>query len=340
MGVRVAMVTGSYPPDACGVGDYTAHLVEALREDNCEVDVFTACDFKALNAARLAREISARGPDVVHIQYPTAGYGARLGPQILSLLAPRCVVTLHEVSQVNPLRRLSLYPFSLRACRIIFTTEYEKDYAARFAPWISGRSSVIPIGSAIPSGTSHTGKDLDDIVHFGLIRPRKGIEEVLELARLIRAASLPWRVRVVGMVEPRFLPYLQGLQNASKDLPVTWDLGLPEDQVALLLARAKVAYMPFPDGASERRSSLLALLANSVVTVTTMGSFTPREMAGAVEYAATPEDALLQVVDILSNTAKRSRLIEAMQQYVRRREWPQIAARHEALYRDVLQGRS
>ncbi|MEO8330918.1 MAG: hypothetical protein ABI479_00670 [Gallionella sp.] len=322
------------------MGGYTYRLVEALREKDCEVDVFTGNNFKLLNATNLAEQVLASKPDIVHIQYPTAGYGPSLGPQMLSVLIRRCVITLHEVSQVNLLRRLSLYPFSFRTRHIIFTNAFEKDYATKYAPWIARRSSVIPIGSAIQPCDSNQEKDLSEIVYFGLIRPKKGIEEVLTLARLIKLNSLSMSIRIIGMIEPRFQPYLLRLQNVSSDLPVTWNLGLPEDVVSVLLSRSKVAYMPFPDGASERRSSLLALLANDVATVTTSGPFTPYEMNGVVKYAATPAEALPLIKEFLSNVEKRSEVASEMRKYMQRRQWGEIAAAHAVLYQSALKLKS
>jgi glycosyltransferase involved in cell wall biosynthesis len=330
------MVTGSYPPKACGVGDYTNSLVGALRTIGCDVDVMTDRDFKLFNARNLAKEISLKKPDIVHIQYPTSGYGSDLGPQMLSVLMRGCVVTLHEVSQVNLLRRLSLYPFSIRSSRLIFTNTYERDYAEKHAPWLGQRTSVIPIGSAIQFSSQEQERDSKEIVHFGLIRPKKGIEEVLNLARVIKKNSQAMRIRIIGMVEPRFEQYFQDLKEAANGLPVSWSIGLPEAEVAALLSRAETAYMPFPDGASERRSSLLALLANEVVTITTLGLFTPSEMDGVVEFAATPHDAFTIINNDLSNAEKKAAMTIQMRKYMQRRQWSEIAAAHKALYQLIL----
>ena len=41
--MKVLLVTGSFPPMKCGVGDYTACLAEALaRKPNIEVAVLTS----------------------------------------------------------------------------------------------------------------------------------------------------------------------------------------------------------------------------------------------------------------------------------------------------------
>lgn len=335
--IKLAMISGSYPPDTCGVGDYTARLVETLRDSGIDVRVFSSYKWNLLGFSRLYRKLSYFKPDVIHIQYPTVGYGKGILPQLLSLAIAPCVVTLHEVSQVHVLRRLSLYPFALGAERLIFTSDYEMNYALKWAPWLANRSSVIPIGSFISTPIDACEKDLDDIVYFGLIRPKKGLEQVIRLAYLAKSEGVSLSVRIIGSVDSKQQPYLDQLQSASAGLPIRWELGLPEPQVANLLARSRIAYMPFPDGASERRSSLLALLLNGVATVSTKGAFTTGAMADAIAFAETPEEALHIVKGLMAAPEKQELLAQKARRYARRHGWDSIASRHLELYREVLQ---
>lgn len=335
--MKVAMVTGSYPPMTCGVGDYTHKLVGSLQEIGAKVDVFSSgLDWSLLNSKKLADSISAASPDIIHIQYPTVGYGSSLGPQALSFMSKPSVVTVHEVSQVHMLRQLSLVSFTLSADRVIFTSEYEMSYASRWAPRLATRSTVIPIGSAIAASVVGSVKDIDDIIYFGLIRPKKGLEQVIRLAYLAKKEGLPLTVRIVGLVDSQQHQYFNKLQSTADGLPVFWDLGLSEHQVSDLLARSHIAYIPFPDGASERRSSLLALLSNGVATISTKGIFTTGAMAEAIAFADTPEEALAVVRDLNANPAKRRLLTDKAREYVGMRDWKNIAHRHLELYREVL----
>jgi len=331
------MVAGSYPPMACGIGDYTAKLAEALTASGVNVNVYAAdIDWCLLKAKQLATKISAAKPDIVHIQYPGTGYGHKLGPQALSLLLKPCVVTLHEISQVQLLRRVSLYPFAFGAERMIFTSDFEKNYSVKFASWLANRSSVIPIGSFISIPTEPCEKDLDDIVSFGLIRPNKGIEQVIALAALIKAQCLPLNIRIIGSIDPKRPQYLDELQSASRSLPITWDIGLSEPQVANVLARSRIAYMPFPDGASERRSSLLAVALNGVATISTRGAFTTNELAESLAFADTPAQALLAIKQLLEKPEQLDFLAQRAREYGQKRSWPHIASQHVDLYQKMI----
>ncbi len=265
--IKVILVTGSYPPDVCGTADYSARLEQSLANIGVEVEVFSGKQWTVRNAQMLVREIRQRNPDIVHMQYPTTGYGWKLGPQTMALLQPN-VVTLHEASQGHLLRKLSLYPFTLRAKKVIFTNEYERGFVQRMAPWIVNRSTVIPIGSNIvPTPLSGT-RDPKTVTYFGLIRPEKGLEEVMELARLLGDKSRRRKVRIVGKLMPGYEAYYEQLRLQSRELPLDWQLGLNGDALSLALASSDIAYLPFPDGASERRSSLIALLANGSAVIT------------------------------------------------------------------------
>jgi glycosyltransferase involved in cell wall biosynthesis len=333
--MKITFVTGSDPPDVCGVGHYTFRLAEALERQGITTAIVHNEDWRLMNAGRVRKRIHSLRSDLVHIQYPTVGFGAHLSPQLLSLLSP-CIVTLHEVSQAHILRRVALYPFTLRAPHIIITTDYDRRYALTWAPWIRTRSSVIPVGSNIVAEGRGQGNTRDDIVYFGMIRPDRGIEDVLALAALAKEQGSPFVLRMVGKPHPNCGDYAAAMRAWSQGLPVIWDTGLPDERVSELLAGTRIAYMPFPDGASERRASLLALLTHGVPTVTTRGAATPDDLNGAVVFSQRPQDALDAIKRILSDSAYRSELSERALAYAGRFSWETIALQHQQLYERLL----
>ncbi|MHB8845797.1 MAG: glycosyltransferase family 4 protein [Nitrospirota bacterium] len=336
--MKIAMLTGSYPPDVCGVGDYTNRLTSALERQGIRTEVIHDADWRLLHAGKVLKRIRSLRADLVHIQYPTVGFGAHLTPQFLSLLTP-CIITLHEISQAHVLRRLALYPFSLRSRHIIITTDFDRRYAISRAPWIRRRSSVIPVGSNIVGLDRSGERTRDDIVYFGMIRPERGIEEVLKLASLVKDRGLPFTLRLVGTPHPNANAYFGSLQKRSRGLPVIWDVGLSDEKVAELLAHTRIAYMPFPDGASERRTSLFALLGNGVPTITTKGAATPEALEHAVVISQGPQDAIAAIGRIVSDNRYREELAARARTYARHFSWESIAIQHKELYERLLNPR-
>src|ERR1700719_4557504 len=156
--MKVALVTGPCPPGGCGVGDYTMCLGNALKASGIETHVITSGDWNLLGVFKESRRLREQKFDIVHIEYPTVGFGTQLGSQGLSLLQS-CVVTIHEASQRHILRKLALLPFAVRPEYMIFTNRFERRFAMTWAPWIACASSVIPVGSNIAvaaQGSSRT----------------------------------------------------------------------------------------------------------------------------------------------------------------------------------------
>jgi glycosyltransferase involved in cell wall biosynthesis len=226
-------------------------------------------------------------------------------------------------------------PFAVRSARLVFVTEAERQTFLRTAPWALSRSEVIPLASNIPF-LSAGERDPNRVVYFGLIRPRKGLEEFLKAARLGNQTAL--RFRIVGAPDPRHVDYFEALRKAHEDLAVTWIVGRDASEVAEELASATYAYLPFPDGASERRGSLLSVMGNGVVTLTTRGRHTPEDMWPAAVFVRDPEEAVRVLVGLGQSEGERRRLSEAALQYGRRFSWDEVARRHLELYRTVLFG--
>ena len=347
--MRVVFVIGSFPPCACGAEEYTVLLSEALRQIGVEANIVAAGKWKAFDVGRLIQEISELYPDVVHIQYPTMGYrypttGYRksLLPQALTTLMPKVPVltTVHEFSQTHFLRRASNLPFSLFGRTLIFTSEYERRRFLSWFPWAAKRSLVIPIGNNIPFFLGSVERDPLKVVHFGLIRPKKGLEDFLQLAKLAKDAGRPYRFTVVGEPVPRFRSYLENMREGSSELPVEWKMGLSANEVSQFLAHSRFAYAPLPDGASKRRGSLLAALGNGAVVITTKGSQTPRELDEIVRFAVDPSQALELLDELTADTSQADTLSSKAREYAAHFSWPNISGAHLRVYEQILRNES
>jgi glycosyltransferase involved in cell wall biosynthesis len=332
--LKVALITGSYPPDVCGTSDYTARLGESLEQAGIQVSIFYRKHWSIARLSAMLSELDQMRADLVHMQYPTTGYGWKLGPQAIATLRP-LVVTLHEASQSHPLRQLSLAPFLLRARHIIFTNQYEQTHIASLAPWIRSRSSVIPIGSNLPL-VQVQAKRTETVTCFSIVRPQKGLEDVVEMARLLHQRGSSVRVRVIGALMPRWVDYFQKLKASSSGLPIDWDIGLDDRALSVALAETSIGYLPFPDGASERRSSLIAMLANKACVLTTHGAHTPDAMRSCVVEVASPAEAVTQALALMADPASAAQLGQRAGEYATQFSWNAISRAHLNVYNQLL----
>ena len=333
--VKVALLSGPCPPGQCGVGDYTRLLASALQVRGVEIVDFPNSNWSLPGVPGVLAELRRLRPDVIHIQYPTLGFGTRVGPQALALLK-NCVITIHEASRAHLLRKLGLLPFGVRPQRIIFTSDFERDFAHRWVPFLSRVSCVIPIPSNISVAAQNRERALDEIIYFGLIMPSKRIEEVLMLATLIEAAGLPMRVRVIGTAPAKYSEYAATLRSRSALLPIVWECSLSNEEVAKRLASSCLAYLPYPDGASERRATLKAALANGIAVITTRGEQTPAGLDDAVMFCDNPQEALSIARSLIDDPDKRFRLAHHGRQYAQQFTWEKAAELHSIMYEELL----
>jgi glycosyltransferase involved in cell wall biosynthesis len=333
--VKIAMIIGRCPEGQCGVGDYARVLAATLCQSGLTVEVLEKTP-RVNSAAGVARPATAFPADLVHIQYPTAGFGKSLAPQLFSI-RHRFLLTAHEFQDTHILRRLAFYPLFMRAQHLIFTTAENRDCALQWAPWLQRNNSVIPLSTNIPKAATRNGNtDGTEVLHFGLIRPGKGIEQVIEFARIARAERLPISVRIVGSPQAGDGTYLQTVRTAAVGLPITWELNLPAEEVAQRLGQAAIAYQPFPDGASEKRASLLAALANGAAVITTRGRYTPSALQDGVCFCSSPGEAVAAARKLLHDNALRNALSLKGQRYAQKFSWEQIAEAHIRLYQQLL----
>jgi glycosyltransferase involved in cell wall biosynthesis len=261
------LVTGSIPPDVCGVGDYAQALMDELKKQNIAVATFYRPDWSIRKLLSYAKIIRKSGAHVVNIQYPTAGYGYSIVPQLLCpLVRPaKTVITLHEFTRKSLKGKLAIYLFFIFSSWVIFTTEIERNAACRVAPWIKKRSCIVHIGSNIPmqSNSIH----VCDIAYFGLIRPQKGLEDFTAIIKSIKK-NRSVTVRVIGQIVPGHEDYATSILEGLESLGAEINLNLPAGEVSAALSQARISLLPFPDGMSLRRGSALAAMGNGSLLVT------------------------------------------------------------------------
>ncbi len=178
--MRVLLVSGTFPDQMCGVGDYTANLAAALAriEDVERVDVLTSRGpgpaaaipgvevhrvmdgWRIDEADRLTAAVDRIDPEIVHVMYPS-----RFGAQDRGALAnavpllvrgaglrrkSRSVVTtLHEFSDRSRAFRARAWLNLITSQALIFTSEFDERAALRWPQVESRVRRVVPIAPNI-----------------------------------------------------------------------------------------------------------------------------------------------------------------------------------------------
>lgn len=313
------MVSGSMPPMRCGVGDYTAKLADALGESGANVAVLT--DVRAgggppgryelhpdisgwmpWSAFRVISLIRRWKPDVVHIQYPTRGYGWGLLPWFLpalgAALGVRVVLTWHE--SYRSLRRSvrNWLNAAVGGGLIVVRPNFLETLSAPYRRLIAHKIfRIIPNASAIPRADISEERRLAIarelapgrklVVYFGFASPPKGIEFVFD-------AADPERDHIVLACDLRESdPYERAILQRTLETPWLGHstvLGFQEVQPAAeLLAAADAVVLPFRTGGGAYNTSITAAMLQGSFVLTTSTSRSGYDESENVYYAA-PDD--------------------------------------------------
>ncbi|UPO97405.1 hypothetical protein MKD34_00795 [Cetobacterium somerae] len=268
---KIIIITGSYPPDPCGVGDYTQKIVEELKKDKkINIEVLKIGKFNLKESYNTFKYLNKHKNTIKLLQYPTLGYGWSILPQILSLFfSKNMYINLHEFSQRKFKARLASSIFFLSKAHIIFTTQDERIYALKKFKFLEKRSSIINIASNIEFICEKAeNKKIYDLLNFGIIMPNKGLEDFFYLVKKLREEKFDGKILLVGRKQKENLNYFNEIVKICKRYDVELKVDMDDVSVAKEISKSKVAYLPFPDGVTFRRGSFLACLGNEVKVLT------------------------------------------------------------------------
>jgi glycosyltransferase involved in cell wall biosynthesis len=189
------------------------------------------------------------------------------------------------------------------------------------------------------------------LAYFGFLNESKGGEELIESLALLRQQGLAARLLLiggeVGHADPTNVTYTQRVQALIEQHGLadfvhrTGYTDLPT--VSANLLAADVVVMPYRDGVSFRRTTLIAALRHGCPVVST----TPTDLASVLEIhpgenmlLVPPRDAaaLAQAIASLAgNTALRQQLALGSKKLGDLFEWNKIAEDTAGLYRAITQ---
>src|SRR5437764_6087674 len=381
------MITPRYPPDRCGVGDYTELLACHLAQRGSAVTVVTSRCLAAQGTGRghggvtvlplidewgwsslphLVALVAAGRYDVAHVQYQNEMYGrsAAIAALPLAVRAARVktptVVTVHDYGTPWPRRvrvRLIAGPYGkawfavmlLAGTHIILTNEQDEwrflHQRLRY-PVPASRYSVIPVGSNLPAVGApqcKPGAAAITIGYFGFVNPAKGVDVLLDAFALARRQRPDLRLTLICALRPHD-PYhemlLRKLEDEALRDAVTLTGELDADEAARTLAGCNLIVLPFRDGVSLRRTTLMAALALGCPVISTHAAVPPAVLHDGRHIVLVPPAdtvALARAMVELADDPDRRRTLGAQARAAAGAfTWPAIAAQTEDLYRQVL----
>lgn len=271
-------------------------------------------------------------PDIVNIQFQTAAYNMHPAIHFLpDYLRPIPVaVTFHDlrVPYLFPkagLAREWIVRRLARSTQGVIATD-RADEATLRDVWAVANVRWIPIGSNVsanlPPGYNRTaaraslGVKADDLLisYFGFLNESKGALVLVEaLARQIEQGIPAHLVMIggrAGASDPTNFHYGERVDALITSLGlqkrVHWTGFMEDTLVSAAFAASDVAALPYLDGASLRRGTLMAALAHGKAIVTTTPQTVAPELEGVV--ATVPPGDAVVLADTLCNIWRDARL--------------------------------
>lgn len=308
--MKICLITPTWPAFNCGIGDYSAHVAQvlSLRDD---VTVLTAergkiapvpgvtvqAIFNPANLSeiyRVADYVEQEKPDWVLLQYNPYSFHARglnlhlpMMMQNLKKRAPktRIAVMVHEARRPIENWRHSLSTswihWSLwtigRAADVLFFSI--DPWVEKYQSWFPKIPVLhLPVGSNIPvvgmpkqEAKQRLGLDSQCLTLglFGRVSPSLSLEHIRDAVGSVEASGVPYAVLYVGS---------QGayVSDQLPHSPVIADGPHSPEEVSRRFQAMDCMLLPFVEGVSTRRTSLMTGLQHGVAVAGTWGPLTDK----------------------------------------------------------------
>lgn len=232
--MKICMIT-SYPPDRCGISDYSERLIGSLRKIGTDVMIISregdgirgeknihrtiAVKKVKRSFSQIFTEISSGGivfedvkksmkaikefsPDVVHIQYEPGLYNLFYVPLLITILRKakiKTILTLHAIDYfpLTIFHKIFLYD---RPDKIIVHTKTHQELIKNVLDAKNSKKvELVPMG-LVPQ---EFGKDGKYILFFGFLNQHKGVEDLLEA---FSKTNCKQKLVLIGSINPIFQP--------------------------------------------------------------------------------------------------------------------------------------
>ena len=303
--MRIGIVTGEYPPMQGGVGAYTQIIARHLHEKGHPVYLFstahaqsdtlpltnTITHWNIASLRAIKQWASENQLDILNLQFQTAAFA--MSPTIHFLpdaLRPLPVVTtFHDLRfpylfpKAGPLRNWIVMHLAQRSAGAIVTNHEDEQRIKHLRNY-----ELIPIGSNILAAPAiddslrqQIGASSSDflLAYFGLINQSKGLETLLHSIAQLRGESIPARLVIIGGVagssDPTNTAYIKTIEQLTTQLQLDTLIhytGYLDDDALVggFLKASDAVVLPFRDGASFRRGSLMAAIHYGCPIITTV----------------------------------------------------------------------
>jgi len=377
--MRIGLVSGEYPPMQGGIGAHCRVLAQTLTAQGHDVFIFSderaASDDprvpltvkEGLWRGATLRAVEAWAQreqlDVVNLHYQTAAFNMSPWLHFISryVKSAPLVTTFHDLRfpylfpKAGPLRTWIVKHLA-RTSHGVIATNHEDAAQLTFHK----HHALIPIGSSVrvslptpydrAAWRSKVGASEADILlaHFGFINHSKGVDTLLDAFSRLLDSGLALRLLMIGgrtgTSDPTNTAYADKIDAKITALGLAerihWTGFVDDETASAYFAASDAVVLPFRDGASYRRSSLMAVIQHECPIVTTLPSVPINTFKnGANLLMVTPENtpALTAALQLIArDSTVRDRLRAGVHDLKQVFDWDIITRANVAFFERVV----
>jgi polysaccharide biosynthesis protein PslF len=315
---------------------------------------------------KISRVISEFQPDIAHIQYQTGAFAMHpainFAPRFLKSPRTKFVVTFHDLRvpylfpKAGRVRDWVTHQLAQSGDAVIVTNEQDHEQLLAFNLKFL---TLIPIGSNVqtipPKNFDRSAwraqlgvrENESLLCYFGFLNASKGGEDLMRALARVPNAKLLMIGGQVGASDPTDVAYLAQVKSLIAELGLTervlWTDFTPDEIVTANFLASDVCVLPYRDGASYRRGTLMAALAHGCPIVTTTPRIVGAKHASPLPKLSDGENCLLvspDNPDVLADAIRRAmaspelraKIGTGARELAQHFTWDKIARQHLDLY--------
>lgn len=305
---------------------------------------------------RIRRWVKDVKLSVINLQYQAAAYNMHPAINLLpgKIAGAPVVVTFHDLKapylfpKAGCIRWWSMLFLAGRAAGVIVTNQ--EDHLRLQSSHLVRQMTVIPIGSNIaprpPTGYDRTAwrkrlgilPDETLIGYFGFLHESKGSEDLLETVYRLKKKAIPVKLLMIGGRTGSSDATIQAYSDKLDEMiarmriqdRVLWTGFVTSEEVSANLLALDCCVLPYRDGVSFRRGSLMAALAHGRPIVSTNPDVPLPELIHRENIYLVPPEAPVAlaeaVITLRNNPGLCEMLAKGSRNLSRRFQWDSIAA--------------
>ena len=328
--MRIAFVS-TYPPIECGIGTYTAFLVEALTKTSSEIHIISQYGAEGRHvypsyspgedgiAGKIFNAAVKVTPDLVHIQHEFGLFGELDGIAVLELIyrlkstGTPVIATFHTVEKEPGFRKaLILRTMCRELDGIIVHGQKHADILQRVFNADRSKLFLVPHGAREMNLIADAKKklDLEDkkvILLAGYFRPTKCFDRIVDLfPQIVEKVPDAWlvlsgKLRMLEFSTYRAMLFDKINNSAAKDRIEVFRGQFPQKTFDTILSAADILVLPYSAGAQSGIMAHAMTFGKPVITSNLPAFVDILEKSEIGFYAETDDQYVDRIVTLLTD---------------------------------------